>query len=194
MIDLTGPDVEAEFESPWLQVGAFSLYAHHKAQILDPDGWLSDEVISVALVQMKRQFPSQQGLNDFFSVRCRSYTVPECNSCVEILNPDCHWVCVEFDPKAGKAKVFDSLNTRLMPSLKRLIMEKCPVARKIEMCRVPQQKNGSDCGLFALAFAYEICSGRDPRNATVSSGPTLRQSLVTLLEKSFGHVNNDVQR
>ena len=32
----------------------------------------------------------------------------------------------------------------------------------VRMMDVGRQSNGSDCGVLALAFAYNICSGNDP--------------------------------
>ena len=32
----------------------------------------------------------------------------------------------------------------------------------VRMMDVGKQSNGSDCGVLAIAFAYDICSGADP--------------------------------
>ena len=33
---------------------------------------------------------------------------------------------------------------------------------KIEMMDVEKQSNGSDCGVLAIAYAFDICSGMNP--------------------------------
>ena len=34
----------------------------------------------------------------------------------------------------------------------------------VHKVRVKRQRGSSDCGLFAIAFAYSICEGRDPHS------------------------------
>ncbi len=54
----------------------------------------------------------------------------------------------------------------------------------IEICNVQMQHGGSDCGLFALAFAESLCTGKDPAKTTYVQH-RLRQHLVTCLNSLY---------
>ena len=46
---------------------------------------------------------------------------------------------------------------------------------------VGKQSNVSDCGVLAIAFAYDICSGNDPCKARYDHS-SIRQHLLKCLE------------
>ena len=52
----------------------------------------------------------------------------------------------------------------------------------VRMMDVGRQSNGSDCGVLAIAFAYDICSGNDPCNVKYDHR-LIRQHLADCLEK-----------
>ena len=58
--------------------------------------------------------------------------------------------------------VYDSMQHELTEATKELIIKYH--GEKINICtmNVQQQKNGSDCGIFAIAFAKAILCGQDP--------------------------------
>ena len=43
---------------------------------------------------------------------------------------------------------------------------------------VPQQRDGSSCGLFALAFACTLAEGKDPSRVVYHDGSTMRSHLL----------------
>ena len=52
----------------------------------------------------------------------------------------------------------------------------------VRMMDVGRQSNGSDCGVLALAFAYDICSGNDSCKIKYNHR-SMRQHLAECLEK-----------
>ena len=49
------------------------------------------------------------------------------------------------------------------------------------MMGIGKQCNGSDCGVLAIAFAYDICSGNDPCRVKFDNR-LIRQHLASCLE------------
>ena len=59
--------------------------------------------------------------------------------------------------------VYDSSYTEMDQDTKLLIGNYTNANKnKINIMNVQQQQNGSDCGVFAIAFAKSLLSGRDP--------------------------------
>ena len=52
----------------------------------------------------------------------------------------------------------------------------------VELPPAQTQQGGVDCGLFAIAFAYELADGNDPSDVSFDQGK-MRQHLVQCLEK-----------
>ena len=48
----------------------------------------------------------------------------------------------------------------------------------VRMMDVGRQSNGSDCGVLAIAFAYDVCRGSDPCKVTFDH-KSIRQHLAT---------------
>ena len=101
-----------------------------------------------------------------------------------------HWICVYCDH--GEICVLDSLAyvsslpesaiiqvAKLYPSNSKLIVKRLAV----------QQQNGyHDCGLFSIAFAVEVCSGRNPERISFvqeAMRSHLLECLSTGIMKAF---------
>ena len=52
---------------------------------------------------------------------------------------------------------------------------------EVRIMDVGQQSNGSDCGVLAIAFAFDICCGRDPCSARFDH-KSVRHHLTKCLE------------
>ena len=52
----------------------------------------------------------------------------------------------------------------------------------VRMMDVEKQSNGSDCGVLAIAYAFDICSGFDPCRVRFDHR-TIRQHLIACLER-----------
>ena len=82
-------------------------------------------------------------------------------------------------------KVYDSLYSELPTQTKEqicaLLASQEPVIEIIYVT-VQSQRNGCDCGLFALAYATAVCSGQNPQCLL------FKQSVIR------GHIYSDVWR
>lgn len=84
---------------------------------------------------------------------------------VQIVHISGHWACLSntFSP-AGTVELFDSLHT-LPKEGSTIIPQACSILHTPEpslTINVGRQKGGSDCGLYAIAMAYDLCAGADP--------------------------------
>ena len=52
---------------------------------------------------------------------------------------------------------------------------------KITLMDVEKQSNGSDCGVLAIAYAFDICSGLNPYSVRFDQSK-IRPHLTTCLE------------
>ena len=83
-----------------------------------------------------------------------------------------HWVCTTTVGSPGEVKLCDSIgnytaiDTSLLLQISNVYSAggHCPIL-KVQRLNVQQQTGGSDCGCFAVAFATEICQGRNPCDA-----------------------------
>lgn len=163
------------------------LYTENKARILQKTTWLSDSEIHAGQMLLKRDFPLVDGLGD--PAIKGSLVVPATSDFIQIINTDSHWVClstISTTPSPGTVKIFDSMyhnaNSTSIEHACRMLMypgEKVTIVNE----KVQRQVGGSDCGLFSLAFATDLCHGIDPTNQKYNQG-SLRQHYVSCLENS----------
>ena len=67
--------------------------------------------------------------------------------------------------QSGVVRVYDSLYKTLSKETVYLIASMVHVPSSdlhTVMMDVEKQSNGSDCGVLAIAYAFDICSGMDP--------------------------------
>ena len=138
-------------------------------QALLNEKWLSTNHISAANRLMKRKFPSQNGLQDTCVLEQKGIWPSCADDFVQVIHvqPN-HWACVSniFSP-AGVVDLYDSLHTH--PEEDGAIVSKsCQILHYLEptitirVINVGLQKGLNDCGLFAIAMAYDLCNGEDP--------------------------------
>lgn len=135
-----------------------------EVQIIEKGEWLNDAHISYVNLLLKRQFPSVCGLYDPKFGQDLSFPVSE-DPFIQILNV-CgnHWMTVA-GVSPTQACVYDSLQRYVsvdaMAQIAAIMNSK---EKKIELKaqNTQFQKGGSDCGLFAIAFATALCFGTDP--------------------------------
>ena len=139
-----------------------TLYKESKSNILDKTGWLYDSEIHAGQSLLKRDFPMVDGLNDP-AVRGALVT-PAALEFIQIINVGQHWVCLSNIGVTipGAVRVFDSLYRKPNASA---IEHACRMMRHMGDAvtlvneKVQKQLGASDCGLFALAFAPDLCHG-----------------------------------
>lgn len=161
------------------------LYHASKSSILNKTSWLTDSEIHAGQLLLKKEFPFLDGLND--TTITGSHVVPARSDFVQIVNTGSHWVClstIATRPASGTVRIFDSLY--LKPSsiaIKhacRMLMFPGDQITLINE-KVQRQVGINDCGLFALAFATDLCHGLDPVNQKYEQ-KSMRQHYVRCLE------------
>ena len=77
-----------------------------------------------------------------------------------------HWFTIStVDCKEGTINWYDSIYNDLdMESIQQICAIMKPTGKNLifQKCPVQNQEGGSDCGLFAIAFAVSICLGINP--------------------------------
>ena len=98
-----------------------------------------------------------------------------------------HWCVVSTigcDRDSGVVNVYDSLYPSVPSDTIYLIasMIRSSASRlEVRMANVDKQSNCSDCGVLAIAFAFDICSGSDPCKAMFDH-KIIRKHLLMCLE------------
>jgi hypothetical protein len=132
---------------------------------------LDDEIIAVIQNMLKQKHPAVGGLQSR-SFGQKFAMEPQVGGFVQVLNvSNNHWITIStIGCEAFAGKVCDSLHGYLPSRTPRLVadlMQSQDRAIKVQYCDVQWQSGGSDCGLFALAFATSLCSGIQQPLATI---------------------------
>ena len=145
--------------------------------------WLNDTIINAGQVLIKEMFPSTSGLQDVVHSRMLTFQ-PETKQFVQVLNcRDNHWVCAtNIGCKPNVVKIYDSMRTGdVSTSTKEDIATLLHSAEKriyLLFPEVQQQRDGSSCGLYALAYAQTLAEGKDPSKFEYPDGAKLRTLLL----------------
>ena len=138
--------------------------------------WLVDDHIDHAQGLLLEQFPNMHGLQNrmlFGTPDACLVGTPACDF-VQILNlGGNHWICVStLGCAPGHIDIYDPLYTgfttpTLLNEIARMLHTDCP---QMTMCWqvCSKQSGGSDCGLFAVAFATAICYSINPSTLVFS--------------------------
>ena len=150
---------------------------------MSPTGWLTDKIITTAQMLMLQHFPNMAGLQpplEVFSVDVQS------GEFVQIINVrNNHWCVVStVGCEKGVVNVYDSLYSSVSDCMTHLIASMVSSSASnlvVRMMDVERQSNGSDCGVLAVAYIFDIGSGFYPRMVKFNH-KLIRQHLVTCLE------------
>ena len=169
--------------SPWCEVGGIQLNKTHM-QILQSSRWVDDLIITASQNLLRRQVGSLQPP----VLATQLAMEPQGGEFMQIVNIGTnHWITLStVGCQPGHINVYDSLHMCLSTAVKELIADLIQWRGKeitINYCDVQWQIGGSDCGIFAIAFATAICAGNEPAS-TVFDQPRLRKHLMTCLNNS----------
>ena len=130
--------------------------------------WLTDVQIGKAQNLLKQQFPHMQGLQATTLGPLQQFDVMR-SKFVQILHTGAkHWICISntYCSQMNSIKIYDSMylgvNAITKKQISSILHIESADAIKIMVEPVTQQMNGSDCGVFAIAFAAALCYGQDP--------------------------------
>lgn len=152
--------------------------------INDPTGWLTSDIIQAAQVLIKEVNPIIEGLQRPNLGRVRNFDVVS-GEFIQILHTGSdHWVCISsVGCVPGMVNLYDSLyhdaiTQEIEDQTKDLLGGHLT---SLSYLPVQQQNNGSDCGVFSIAFATCLALGSDPSHTTFDI-PRMRPHLLACLK------------
>ena len=157
---------------------------------------LTDRHIDAANQLLSDKFPNIQGLCTPLLGRKLQYPVYNCFtaaagfSYVQIIHCPVfeHWITIEisFDEEV---RIFDSLFVnKLSYEVKKQIASIVQTKHnqiELKLEKTQQQQNATDCGIFAIAFATDLCHGIDPVRCNYSDGNELRHHFLKCLQEGI---------
>ena len=127
--------------------------------------------IAAGQILLKQAYPHQCGLLDTCQLS-KSKCVDVTGKFVQVIfvEPN-HWACLtnKFTSSNQTVNLYDSLHT-IPEKLGSIVRQACSILKTkastvtIDVINVQLQEGGSDCGLFALAMATDLCRDNDPVN------------------------------
>ena len=148
---------------------------------------LDDNVINQAQNILMKQFPNTGGWQDTVLSQTSFSTIAEESIQIHHTGKN-HWVCsTSID---GHLRVYDSSSSKRLTSSMEVQLAECyknlatGSTLAVELPPAQVQRGGVDCGLFAIAFAYELAAGNNPSDVSFEQGK-MREHLVRCLER--GH-------
>ena len=162
----------------WVNNGAYCLSHSDQEIVLSRRGWLTDKIIHAAQILLLQFFPDMQPpvLQKVFAFQVHSGEI------IHVRNN--HWCVVStVDCGTGAVHVYDSLYKPISKETVRQIasLVNSPSSElRVTMMDVEKQSNGSDCGVLAIAYAFDLCSGLNPCTVRFDHSK-IRSHLATCL-------------
>ena len=169
----------------WVKNELYSLTHNDQKVVTSRSGWLTDEVISAAQMIMLQYFPSMSGLQPPTLQKVFAFQVHS-GEFVQIIHiRNNHWCVVStVGCESGVVNVYDSLYTSVSDKTIHLIASMVSSSSsklEIRMMDVAKQLNSSDCGVLAIAYAFDICNRLNPCEVQFEH-KKIRQHLAQCLE------------
>ena len=178
-------DAESTQDNVWLRNPLYFLTHNERELVVSRSGWLNDNIISAAQLLMLQHFPHMSGLQPPTLQQTQSFDVHR-GEFVQILHVhNSHWCVVSnIGCSDGVVNYYDSLYPSVSSHTMRIIAGLIFSSASdlvVRIMDVGKQSNSSDCGVFAIAFAFDICSGEDPCSVRFDH-KLIRQHLAKCLE------------
>ena len=150
--------------------------------------WLTDEHILVVSNLLKEQFPVMNGLYD--AKYGADLSFPHANhSFVQIVHvSNCHWATVASS-SSSSVRFYDSLFPTMSSRTKAqvaAIMNTNESKIQVMLHKTQFQKGGTDYGLFAIAYAVDLCLGVEPADVRYEQ-ESLRSHLLQCFQIVSSH-------
>ena len=180
-------DVDAhipEQKEPPTWIPELKLTAHHQEILATPHRWLDDTTIDAGQQLLRKQF-GEIGLQSVVLLHCLAVDVQH-REFIQVLNKgDYHWFTIStIGCEHGVVRVYDSashyITERNHEEIAALVCAKTK-SITLQYMNVHLQGGGSDCGLFALAFATSLCNSDDSTRHTYMQH-AMRDHLVAAFE------------
>lgn len=154
--------------------------------ILDSNEWLTCDIIQAAQVLLQEVNMLIEGLQRPTLGPVRNFDIVT-GEFIQILHTgNNHWVCISsIGCLHGSVHLYDSLYHDVISQEVQDQTNDLLGGNLIGLDFVPvqQQTNGSDCGVFAIAFASCLAFGKDPSHITFDI-PRMRPHLAACLKNS----------
>ena len=175
-------------KQPWINNGVITLSTADRKIIGCPTGWLSDDIINAAQTTPHEQFgiPGFQGTE--IGQYCGFNVEPD--EFIQILHTGKdHWVTIStIGTKHPEVVVYDSMYSTAPNELQQQIAALLHTEEKtitLKFAKVSMQTNGSDCGVYAIAFATALCLGKSPQKLIFDESRMRPQLIKCLADGSF---------
>ena len=150
--------------------------------------WLSDKHVNAANKLLQSQYPTINGLQDTVVLAAASKYRSGAKHFVQIMNiSQSHWICASnILTPPGVVEVYDSMpsysaHSSALTRQVATVLQTPQAEFELRHVDVQRQVGGSDCGLFAVAFATALCSGIDPFTCSFKQ-TEMRSHLLTCFE------------
>ncbi|XP_066541799.1 uncharacterized protein [Hoplias malabaricus] len=150
---------------------------HHDQliSILDPHIWLSSDEIDSACFYMAQKYDDTDGFQScllFSALHRGSIVGTPVKPFVQVLNiNDNHWITASnIFCQPNEVCIYDSLNSGINNNTKQMLSWMIRPSAPDFIIRKPTvqiQQSGSNCGLFALAFAKVLCDRVRPEECLI---------------------------
>ena len=155
----------------------------HYEIINSPSGWLDCAIIQQAQILLKNANPLIESFQRATLGPIRNFDIVT-SEFIQILHTGhMHWVCVSsIGCTPGIVKLYDSLYHDIIEEEVTEQVKSLMADSYIGLVNVPdqQQLNGTDCGVFAVAFSTSLVYGFDPQDYTFDI-PNMRPHLCQCL-------------
>ena len=155
---------------------------------------LTDRHIDAANQLLSDKFPNIQGLSTPLLGQKLQFPMYNCFAAaagfpyVQIVHCPVigHWLTIQVDFDE-EVRIFDSLfSNKVSFEVKKQIasiLQSKHAEINFKFEKTQQQKNAVDCGIFAIAFATDLCHGNDPVGCAYSDGHQLRLHFLRCLQE-----------
>ena len=160
-----------------------TLTQDHFDLIRNPHGWLDCDIIQPAHILLHNENLNNEGFQRPTLGPVHNFDIVS-GEFVQILHTgNSHWVCVSsIGCPPGHVKLYDSFYSDAISQEIELQTNNLLGGRLLSLvpASVQQQSNGSDCGIFAIAFAACLVFGIDPSHVNFDV-PNMRPHLAACL-------------
>ena len=150
--------------------------------IASPTGWLDCTIIHEAQLLLREINPNIQGFQRPTLGPVRQFGIMT-SEFIQLLHVGSnHWVCLTSTGcTLGEVKLLDSITKPVVSQELQELAQNLFGPNRISSMPVQQQTNGSDCGVFAVAFAACLVYGENASNVTFDI-PKKRPHLIQCLK------------
>ena len=168
---------DQEASRPWIHLEDITLIMAEKKAI-ETGEMLTDKHINLAQKMLKRQFPDFNGLR-LTLLQNKPHRFPTSNTIQIFHIKGNHWVCAATHKSGKQVLVCDSAYSSWDKASLALLQAqfRCSMGCIKLVNGIQKQAGGTECGLFAIAFATTIAFHGDPAVTTYNQA-LMRSHLI----------------